>query len=100
MADMVLLHEDETHFNLIVSKTSNLARMGSLSYRFNIGPMMKTSVVDEVSKKENGTAEETSDNTELVFLKTNSRDAKKAKIELKRNMLNVNCEIRLKKLRN
>ena len=35
---MVLLHEDETHFNLIVSKESDLAKYGSLSNRFDIGP--------------------------------------------------------------
>jgi hypothetical protein len=43
--------------------------MGSLSYRANIGPMMKNSVVDDVTEKENETAEETTDNTELVALK-------------------------------
>ena len=38
--DMVLLHEDDLHFNLIVSKDSDLACIGSLSYRHNIGPLM------------------------------------------------------------
>ena len=49
--DMVLLHEHDTHFNLVVSKTSNLAMMGSLSYRFNIGPMMKRNAVSEESEE-------------------------------------------------
>jgi hypothetical protein len=38
--DMVLLHEDESHFNLIVSKDSDLAKYGSLSFRFNVGPTL------------------------------------------------------------
>ena len=38
--DMILLHEDETHFNLVVKKNSTLATHGSLSFRHNIGPMM------------------------------------------------------------
>ena len=38
--DMVLLHENDMHFNLIVSKNSELATLGSLSYRSNIGPLM------------------------------------------------------------
>ena len=41
--DMILLHEDDNHFNLIVNNRSDLAVMGSLSYRFNVGPMMETS---------------------------------------------------------
>ena len=40
IGEMVLYHEDDCHFNLIVSKNSDLALMGSLSYRFNIGPMV------------------------------------------------------------
>jgi hypothetical protein len=36
--EMVLLHQNDSHFNLIVSKNSDLAKYGSLSYRFNVGP--------------------------------------------------------------
>ena len=39
--DMILLHEDDLHFNLVVDKDSDLAMLGSLSYRFNVGPIMK-----------------------------------------------------------
>ena len=38
--DMVLLHTNDSHFDLIVSKDSKLATMGSLSFRHNFGPMM------------------------------------------------------------
>ena len=30
--DMVLLHDHDSHFNLIVSKDSDLAKLGSLSF--------------------------------------------------------------------
>jgi hypothetical protein len=34
MDEMVLLHENDSHFNLVVNKESDLAAFGSLSYRF------------------------------------------------------------------
>ena len=36
--EMVLLHQNDVHFNLIISKNNDLAKYGSLSYRFNVGP--------------------------------------------------------------
>ena len=42
IGEMVLYHEDDCHFNLIISRDSDLALLGSLSYRFNIGPMVAT----------------------------------------------------------
>ena len=45
---MVLKHEDELHYNLIVSKGSDLAQSGSLSYRFNVGPIMNKKIDIEV----------------------------------------------------
>ena len=39
---MTLLHEDNIHFNLVIDKKSDLAILGSLSYRFNVGPTNKT----------------------------------------------------------
>ena len=39
LGDMVLLHEEDSHFNLVVPGDNTLAMQGSLSYRFNIGPM-------------------------------------------------------------
>ena len=35
--DMVLLHENDSHFNLIVSEDSDLAKDGSLSFNSNMG---------------------------------------------------------------
>ena len=37
--NMVLLHENDVHFNLIVSKDSDLAKNGSISFDSNIGPI-------------------------------------------------------------
>ena len=39
--DMTLLHENDNHFNLVISENSDLAKLGSLSYRHNVGPMLK-----------------------------------------------------------
>ena len=52
--DMVLLHENDIHFNLVVSKNSVLATMGSLSYRNNIAPLVekKKRVEIEAENKE------------------------------------------------
>ena len=58
--DMVVLHEDDVHFNLIISKNSDLAIKGSLSYRFNIGPTL-TKNLDETN---NGMNEDISDDHE------------------------------------
>ena len=48
--DMVLLHVHDSHFNLVISKDSDLAS-GSLSYRFNVGPLMKENI-DETNNDE------------------------------------------------
>ena len=39
--DMTLLHYNDVHFNLIVSKDNDLATMGSLSHRFSVGALSK-----------------------------------------------------------
>ena len=40
MNEMVLMHEDDLHFNLVVSKYSELATYGSLSHRLTDGSNM------------------------------------------------------------
>ena len=49
--DIVLLHENDTHFNLIIAKDNELAKFGSLSYMTNIVPLMKTNELDENKEK-------------------------------------------------
>ena len=39
--EIVLFHENDMHFNLIVSEKDDLVTMGSLSFRANVGPNMK-----------------------------------------------------------
>ena len=48
--EMVLIHENDSHFNLVVAEDSELATIGSLSLRSNIGPMVKATEKEEVGK--------------------------------------------------
>ena len=76
--EMVLLHEDDSHFNLIISKDSNLARLGSLSYRTSIGPIKESQ--DTNIRKEN------TEKIEVVATKDEKdsiKDMEKLKFEIK-----------------
>ena len=53
LGEMVLLHEDEIHFNLIVSKDSDLANLGSLSHRFSVGPIIENKKDEDVKSIDN-----------------------------------------------
>ena len=48
--EIVLLHERDVHFDLIVSKDSDLAKVGSLSFQSNIGPSLDRIDVDKRKK--------------------------------------------------
>ena len=52
MDDLVLLHENDSHYNLIISKNSDLAKLGGLSYRLKIigSDDDNKSVKDDVSR--------------------------------------------------
>ena len=39
LIDLVLLHEHDTRSNLVISEDSDLGKFGSLSHRFNVGPI-------------------------------------------------------------
>jgi hypothetical protein len=52
MNDLVLLHEDDIHFNLVVAKESDLVKYGSLSYRFNVGTIMDEIDEEKTSSKD------------------------------------------------
>ena len=43
------------HFNLVISKETDLVKLGSLSYRFNIGPFLKKS--DDVGDNDESNVE-------------------------------------------
>jgi hypothetical protein len=63
--EMVLFHENDNHFNLVVNEKSDLAMKGSLSYRFNIGPLL----MDEIKDKNEEQTEETIQNDPLQLVK-------------------------------
>ena len=52
--EMVLLHEKDSHFDLIVSEKSDLAVFGSLSYRSNIGPVNDINDAEEDKTNQKG----------------------------------------------
>ena len=41
LGEMVLLHQNESHFDLIVSGNCDLAKLGSLSHRFGVVPLFE-----------------------------------------------------------
>ena len=52
MNDLVQLHEDETHYNLIISKNSDLALLGSISSRLVEEESTKDKTYDDVEKQQ------------------------------------------------
>ena len=70
MEDLILLHEDDTHFNLIISEDSDLVKCGNLSKRLDC------SAINEGS--ENNIDE---NNEEFLIVKS---ELKKCKIELEK----------------
>ena len=50
--DIVLLHENDAHFNLIITEDNELATTGSLSFMTNIGSFLKTR--EQGENNENG----------------------------------------------
>ena len=73
MEDLVLLHEDDIHFNLIISKDSDLVKYGSLSKRLNC---------DENSDDSDGDFEK--DELELITVKN---EVKRYKTELEKTKI-------------
>ena len=73
LGEMVLIHENDSHFNLIVSEDSELATIGSLSYRANIGPL-----TDANKKQENKEIDKDSKDADL------DKDINGIKTELKK----------------
>ena len=45
--EIVLLNENESHFNLIISENNELAITGSLSFMSNIGPLLETNELEK-----------------------------------------------------
>ena len=85
--DMVVLHKDDEHFDLIIDGNSDLAKMGSLSYRHNIGPIIK-------ERKENNKLEE-EEKTEIEILREKLKNCEKSRAELQKQY--NECEEDLRK---
>ena len=82
--EMVLLHERDVHFNLIISGESDLATVGSLSYRSNIGPLMDVNEEEEVEVTDSEKEEEYLDpleksQTKIEDLKKELKKSKESK---------------------
>ena len=93
LGEMVLIHENDCHFNLIISKDSDLATLGSLSHRFKIGP--KEQIKDEEKEVTNNKIDE---NKDKINIKELEKELKKAQ-ESQRKAQNdyIACEKELRK---
>ena len=101
--DMTILHEDDMHFNLVISKETDLVRLGSLSYRFNIGPFLKKS--DDVgdndeSNVENSTEVEQEDEGSqeeiIINLQKKLKESEVSKKTIEKEYMKCEKELRLK----
>ena len=88
---MTLLHENDNHFNLVVNKNSDLAVQGSLSYRFNIGPIVEE---NEISEEDNGTGSDGID--ELKSAKKELNRCEKGKKHIENEYFKCEKELKIK----
>jgi hypothetical protein len=91
--DMVLLHEEDSHYNLIISKDSDLARLGSLSFRFNVGPILKEG---KDIPEDDDTDENVPIQIDPIDLKKELKKCKEEKKQLQSKYLNCEKELRNK----
>ena len=92
--DMVLLHENDSHFNLIIAGDSDLAKLGSLSYRFNVGPVL----IETQDDKEVVLTGEDEDASEEIVTSNLKRELKKCREEKKKLQVEYfSCEKELRK---
>ena len=88
--DLILLHEDDSHFNLVVSNKSNLATYGSLSFRHNIGPVLNTDnqenevniTINECVEKEGNNKKQEENDYEILALKKELKACQDSKKKL------------------
>ena len=96
--DMTILHENDIHFNLVVSKDSDLAKIGSLSYRFNIGPLNKS--FDKETVEKDAVEVEIKENSEttdcIEYIKMKLKESEKGKEAILKEYLKCEKELRMK----
>ena len=74
--DMTLLHQNDIHCDLVIDKNSDLAVLGSLSHRFNVGPIMNEIEV-ETNTTNMDTSKEIIENEEKGELNKVKKELKK-----------------------
>ena len=84
--EMVLLHDEDNHFDLIISKNSDLAKFGNLSNRY------KNLDLSDSSEEED--FEENDDENEVVALKKELQEVKEINLVLQSEL--SKCEDKLK----
>ena len=93
--DMVLIHENDYHFNLVVDKNSDLAQLGSLSFRFNVGPMLV--IEEDIVKNEEEEKESIKDDfAELLKVKKELQKCQKSKANIEEEYMKCAKELKLK----
>ena len=95
---MVLIHDDDSHFNLIVAEDSELATKGSLSFRTNIGPLIEhDDAKDEETrdKQPNNEIENLEMKNEIKSLKNELKKSNDTIDFLKEDY--IKCDIELRK---
>ena len=85
--DMTLLHENDVHFNLVVSRDADLVKHGSLSYRFNIGPL---------AKERDTLNEVTGNKSELIDVKKELKKCIESKEYIEKEYFDCETELRSK----
>ena len=98
--EMVIIHEDDLHFNLVVSINSDLATMGSLSYRFNIGPIVNKTNLDNDDKISSRTETEMNEESGMPNtvkeLQMQLKKCEKSKRMIKNEYVKCETELRIK----
>ena len=92
MEDLVLLHEDDIHFNLIISKNSDLVKYGSLSKRFDCDDNSEASEEDI----ENEGSELTTVKNELEKYKAELKKAELIKSNVEKEYHECKRELHIK----
>ena len=92
--EMVLLHEDECHFNLVVNEESDLALRRSLSRRLNVGPLLKESE-DVVDDNKTGDVYEENDKSKVNDLEKELKKCRLEKANIEKEYLLCESELRV-----
>ena len=93
--DLVLIHENNYHFNLVVDKNSDLAQLGSLSYRFNVRPFLSNE--DDIKTNDNREEKEEDDATiELIKVRKELQQCQNSKSYLEQEYSKCEKELKLK----